>query len=304
VPDGLVVVNKRGVEKIALTDDNPARWTSRYGSVTFNQYGREFPSGGMNEKGLVVELMWLDDTQYPAPDARGGLPTLQWIQYQLDRCATVDEVVATDTVVRITSQGSARIHFLVADAGGACAAVEYLGGKMVVHRGGDMPCRALTNDTYEKSLAYVHDGGALDGVRSLPRFARAVNDLKKNGDGETPPVAAAFALLDDVAQGDYTQWSIVYEIGKRRIVFRTHLSPELRWVDLGALDFACGTPVQVDDVNETYSGDLTARFAPYSHELNQKLVDAAFSKTPFLSAAPQKERDEMASYPERTTCAR
>jgi choloylglycine hydrolase len=26
-------------------------WTSRYGSITFNQYGREFPSGGINEKG-------------------------------------------------------------------------------------------------------------------------------------------------------------------------------------------------------------------------------------------------------------
>ena len=65
--EGLLIVNKREVQKEALTEDRPARWTSRFGSVTFNQYGREFPNGGMNERGLVVELMWLDETEYPAP---------------------------------------------------------------------------------------------------------------------------------------------------------------------------------------------------------------------------------------------
>lgn len=32
-------------------------WTSRYASVTFNQWGREFPMDGMNEAGLVVALV-------------------------------------------------------------------------------------------------------------------------------------------------------------------------------------------------------------------------------------------------------
>jgi choloylglycine hydrolase len=51
VADGLVIVNKRGVAKTAMTNDNPAKWTSKYGSVTFNQYGREMPCGGINEAG-------------------------------------------------------------------------------------------------------------------------------------------------------------------------------------------------------------------------------------------------------------
>jgi len=50
VEDGLVVVNKRGVVKTAMIERGPATWTSKYGSVTFNQYGREFPSGGINER--------------------------------------------------------------------------------------------------------------------------------------------------------------------------------------------------------------------------------------------------------------
>src|SRR3954447_12341560 len=70
--DGLVLVNKRGVAKTAAPPPagSPAQWTSRYGSVTFNQFGREFPNGGLNEAGLALELMWLNETLYPAPDQR------------------------------------------------------------------------------------------------------------------------------------------------------------------------------------------------------------------------------------------
>src|SRR5262245_16558992 len=62
IEDGLLMVNKRGVRRASGLGaaSLPARWTSRYGSVTFNQYGRDAPSGGMNEAGLVIELMWVD----------------------------------------------------------------------------------------------------------------------------------------------------------------------------------------------------------------------------------------------------
>mgnify|MGYP002750920396 CR=1 FL=1 len=40
VSEALILTNKRDVAKYAYTTDNPARWVSRYGSITFNQYGR------------------------------------------------------------------------------------------------------------------------------------------------------------------------------------------------------------------------------------------------------------------------
>ena len=51
IGDGLVMINKRGVVKTAtvVESNNVAKWVSKYGSVTFNQYGRENPAGGMNE---------------------------------------------------------------------------------------------------------------------------------------------------------------------------------------------------------------------------------------------------------------
>jgi len=52
----------------------------------------EFPLGGMNEAGLIVETMVLEDTQYPSPDSRPEVETLQWVQYQLDNFSTIEAV--------------------------------------------------------------------------------------------------------------------------------------------------------------------------------------------------------------------
>jgi penicillin V acylase-like amidase (Ntn superfamily) len=84
---GLILINKRGVAKKSASGqpENRASWMSRYDSLTFNQYGREFPSGGINEAGLAVELMWLDDAEYPADPRIPSFGTLEWIQYQLDQ---------------------------------------------------------------------------------------------------------------------------------------------------------------------------------------------------------------------------
>ena len=55
--EGIVSTNLRGLQKTSLQmgDGSALNWVSNYGSITFNQYGKEFPTGGMNEKGLVVE---------------------------------------------------------------------------------------------------------------------------------------------------------------------------------------------------------------------------------------------------------
>jgi len=48
---GMVCTNLRGLQKISLAGRwKISRWVSQYGSITFNQYGKEFPAGGMNEK--------------------------------------------------------------------------------------------------------------------------------------------------------------------------------------------------------------------------------------------------------------
>ena len=123
---GIVNTNQRGLFKTtAEKNQKTMSWVSLYGSITFNQYGKEFPTGGMNEKGLVVELMWLDGTKYPATDQRPAVGVLQWIQYQLDMHATVDDIINSDKKIRISDEATP-LHFLIADAKGNAATIEFL----------------------------------------------------------------------------------------------------------------------------------------------------------------------------------
>jgi penicillin V acylase-like amidase (Ntn superfamily) len=307
VGDGMLVVNKRGVARTAdaAGDPKPARWVSKYGSVTFNQYGRDFPSGGINEAGLTVELMWLDDSRYPKVDSRPSVDVLQWIQFQLDSHATVEEVLAADRKLRIASQ--VPLHYLVADRKGQVATVEFLDGRMVAHAGAALPVAVLTNNTYDESLQYGRSLGrkpAPGGVGSLARFARAAGRVRGFQARGTDPVAYAFDTLDKVAQPGYTQWSIVYEVDRGRVHFRTRDRRKIRSLDLADVDFACSTPVRVLDLDADVAGDVARRLVPYTPELNRSLVRASFQKTPFLADMPEIERERVARYPESDSCRR
>ena len=47
-----------------------------------------------NEAGLAMEVLWLDETVYPAAGDRTSIGTLQWVQYCLDSFRSVADVVA------------------------------------------------------------------------------------------------------------------------------------------------------------------------------------------------------------------
>ena len=257
--DGLVIINQRDIHKTAFVTpgNTPAQWTSRYGSVTFNAVGQEMPCGGMNEAGLVIEDMWLDQTRCPAADSRPAVNALEWIQYQLDNCRTVAEVVASDERLRIDPLTMpAPVHYLVCDAGGDCASVEFLDGKMVCHRGENLPCRALANDPYSASAAHLKAHPEPEGsARTLKaayrkqkvdgRFAHAATRAARFAPGTTrQDLDYAFETLDDVCQGSETVWRLVYDVTNRRIHYRTRSHPQERTLDLKSMDFACGGPVQ------------------------------------------------------------
>jgi len=57
---GLIVVSPRGLSKFSLSDKEEGRlhWVSKYGNVTFTQFGRELPMSGMNENGLAIAMMF------------------------------------------------------------------------------------------------------------------------------------------------------------------------------------------------------------------------------------------------------
>ena len=264
--------------------------------------------GGVNEKGFAVELMWLDGTQYPAADARPVVSVLDWIQYALDRFETVAEFLQGLEAVRIA--GRTPLHFLVADRTGDTAAIEFLDGKLVTHRGAGLRARALANSTYETSLAYLDrrerqgDSAPPFTRGSLDRFARAADLVARaSADpaaSDADAVTRAFVTLEAVKQPHFTRWQIVYDLTAMRVHWHTEENSTRRSLDVGALDFACG-PVRSLAI-DTGAGSVALAFGPYTVADNLALLRESFAKTSFLSGVPAPDVERLARWPERSRC--
>jgi penicillin V acylase-like amidase (Ntn superfamily) len=303
---GLLVTNPRGLRKTALTlnaQDTPATWVSKYASLTFNQYGVEFPNGGMNEKGLMAEIMWLDSSQYPAADSRPVLSELQWIQYALDGYASVAEFVVAAAGIRVV-KAYAAVHYLLCDATSECAAFEYIGGKLLVTRSANMPAKTLTNDTYADSAAYLagfqgFGGNAVPPTSSssLDRFVRA-SALARTTEGTTIPTSA-FQILESAAQSS-TQWSIVYVPTSGTAHFRTKTMPKIKSASLVSFLLDCPAQRQVLDIDTDATGDVAARFVDYTTAQNRQLV--AQTMASIASSLPAGTMDLLVAAPDTYSC--
>jgi penicillin V acylase-like amidase (Ntn superfamily) len=307
---GIVHTNQRGLYKTSMksNDGGTIGWVSKFGSITFNQYGKEFPTGGMNEKGLVVELMWLDGARYPEKDARPSVNVLQWIQYQLDNYATIDEVISSDTKLRIQSK-DVPLHYLVVDAAGNVATIEFLEGKMVVHKGREIPFPVLTNSTYESSAEAENNyqerkDGTLPEDNSLDRFVTACNMIQqfKAKNISMPLTDYAFNILHKVSQGDYTKWSIVYDISNKEIRFKTQSNKDMKIIRLNGLDFSCTSPAKMYNMNQQGAGDITASFILPDKELKRNVLARAVAESSKYVTITDEEREGMLNYEEAIRC--
>jgi choloylglycine hydrolase len=311
--NGMVCTNQRGLAKTSdKTGDGPTiSWISQYGSITFNQYGKEFPTGGMNEKGLVVELMWLDGTQYPHADERPAIGVLQWIQYQLDNCGTVDELIATDTKLRIASKGTTPLHYLVADATGNVAAIEFLDAKMKVHQGSDLSFPVLTNDSYASSLEQTKSAVTTAGANSISfsnnsidRFAKACTMVQQFQQTAvtTPVIDYSFTILDKVAQGSHTKWSIVYDLINKKIYFKTLGYTQVKNIAFDAFDFNCSAISKAWEMNQAVQGDVSKLFQDFSLDLNSRMVNRSFDESSSEFTVSEEKRKAHWEYPGSISC--
>ncbi len=299
--DGMVMTNPMGITRIALQKEQPWQWKSKLASITFNQYGSGFPISGMNEKGVTIATLWLTESEYPPKDERKELNILQWIQYQLDMSATVEEVIDSLEEVRVGLYAPGiNLHYFISDATGDSAAIEFLYGEPVIRRGESLPYPALTNHTYDKSQSFyesvtgtVYKPEDVKKRDSLNRFALAVHELK-----EASPAASrevAFEALDQVAHPERTQWSVVFDIQEKAIHWKTKENPEFRHITFSDFNLTDGKAVLASDVDEG-EGHVAKNFEILTVETNRDLVERSFRQTRQggLSHAPPQIIDEVA----------
>ena len=278
----------RGMKRDGAAGPNSIAWTSRYGSVAGTIYDVASVDG-MNEKGLVVNILYLSESDYGKPD--GSKPTLsisQWAQYVLDQFATVAEAVEAlrkepfVIVAPTLPNGSpATGHLAITDPTGDTAVFEYVDGKLAIHH--DRRHQVMTNSpTFDKQLAINAYWDEVGGEAMLPgthraadRFVRASYYLKSipGTSDKSAAVATIFSVIRSVSVPlgvetpgkpniASTLWRTVHDANDRVIYFDSAVSPTVFWVSLSALDFSEGAGVKKLALSggEIYGGDASAEF--------------------------------------------
>jgi choloylglycine hydrolase len=286
----------RGLTRQGLTPVHPMQWESRYGSIVVAQTaeGQSAVSDGINEKGLVANLLYLTETQYPKRDtSKAGIASSIYIQFLLDSFANVNEAVTylkshQSQIVPVPIPNSEHLptmHISLSDATGDSAIVEFLEGKVVVHH--SKAYQVMTNSpTFEKQLAINAYWSEVGGDRFLPgtrnsadRFVRAsfYNKHLPEPKNYREAIASMLSIVRNVSSPfgksdpqkpniSSTLWRTVADQKHFVYYFESTLSPNLIWVDLKKMDFSKGTRTKVLEIKETrdYAGEVNALFKTHA----------------------------------------
>jgi choloylglycine hydrolase len=309
--DAVVLFNKKNINKTSLVlrkEDKEVVWTSRFSSLTVNQYGQEFPLGGINEKGLVVEIMVLEGSEYPTGANLGTVNELQWIQFQLDQFETVDQVIAAQTDLRISKVHS-DVHYLACDTKGNCATFEWHVRNYPSEPAARVSVRALTNSTYNDGMRYLQKYVGFGGSKPVPQQASSSLDRFVVAATLALPTSLfglfdAFAGLDRVKTSQ-TQFQLVHDQSNLQLNFRSTKASAIKSLSLRSLInpklnhlSSCGSPAQALDIHSAPNGDLTAQMKEFGEPENKKLVE----KTLGTLGLPAALVEKVWRYPSRQSC--
>ncbi|MFZ3250786.1 MAG: linear amide C-N hydrolase [Pseudolabrys sp.] len=281
--DGGMFAGKR------IDSENPARWTSKYGSIVTSVFGAG-TADGVNEKGVAMHLLYFIPTDFgPRDPTKAGVHAALWGQYVLDNAASVQEAIAlleSIQPIMVDHQGiKATVHLAVEDTTGDSAIIEYVpGGKKSVYHSRDY--RIMTNDpSYDQQLAYRANFNFDNATRQTPipgntdakdRFIRAYyyRQWLPEPKNTREAIASILAIARNVsvpfgapnrAPGSLynTEYRTAIDLTNSRYYFELTTSPNVIWMDLSKFDLTKDSPVLLlnpDDIN--LSGDVTKYFKP------------------------------------------
>ncbi len=276
----------RGYEQDGTAGPRPLKWTTKYGSLIVSGYNAG-TNEGMNEKGLVANVLYLAEADYGDPE-KTGKPTLSvgaWGQYILDNFATVAETVQElkddpfTIVSPILPNGRpATLHIAISDPSGDSAILEVLEGKLVISHSSDYT--VMTNSpVYDQQLALDAYWNIIGGTRFLPgtinaadRFVRASFNLRSSPKYDTEKLAL-YAVLSQVRafstplgleDPDHpnismTVWRSVLDHKTLKYYFENPLMDAVIHMDMKKIDFSEGTGVRKFDTGPDMQvhGDVT-----------------------------------------------
>ena len=102
------------------------------------------PFDGMNEHGLVVGMMAVSRADGVSDPQKVTLSGLQAIRLMLDYAKNVGQAIAVLQDYNVYFGGGVPLHYLIADAAGNSAVIEFVSGEMIVIRN-EEPWQVSTN---------------------------------------------------------------------------------------------------------------------------------------------------------------
>jgi hypothetical protein len=166
------------------------------------------PFDGMNEHGLAVGMMSVDHAEGGVDKEKITLDELELIRLMLDYARDVPEALQLLENFNVDF-GSVPVHYLLADASGNSAVVEYLAGAPVVVK---------STQTWQAATNFLITEEKPDGANSSCfRYNHLVNAL--SGTGGSLNSRDGMNLLKEVSQKGETgtRWSIIYDLTNKRI---------------------------------------------------------------------------------------
>jgi len=299
--DSELWVFPRGMKRDGAAGPNSVKWTSRYGSLIVSLYDGG-SIDGMNEKGLVMNGLYLVESDYGTPDDRQTITIMALGQYILDNFGSVNEAVeemksdSIRVIAPILPNGmGAQAHISLSDSTGDSAIFEYIDGELVINHSKEY--RVMTNSpSYDQQLAIKKYWEGVDpltflpgSVRAADRFVRVsylINNISKkpdksiitslpDGSFESQAVASVLSVMRSIGKPltmtDPTKpnlssslWRTVWNHRDMVLFFDSATSPNTFWVSISKLDFSAGAEVKKLPMKggEVYTGDVADKFEP------------------------------------------
>lgn len=168
--------------------------------------GPYVPVDGMNEKGLAVSVMLIDTEPTNQVSDKVDITTTTAIRMMLDKAATVEEAVSLLQQYDMHSSANSSYHFLIADASGQSALVEYIGSEMSVLWGEKISTNfLLTPGDYDF-------GAGQDRYQIIEERLTAQGGVLSEEDAMEVLRACRQEIQPD--KNSSTQWSCVYNLNK------------------------------------------------------------------------------------------
>jgi penicillin V acylase-like amidase (Ntn superfamily) len=293
MPRGLLKSGAMYGEKV-IVSDNPATWTSRYGSVVVtNQNLVVFD--GINEKGLSAHALALSPTDYGARDvSRQGIQMGLLVPYVLDNAATVEEAIGLFKRIQpvgvLLDNFSLGVAVTIEDRQGNSAVVEYPkgnNGTAKIYQGRDVrvfsnldidECRKIQQrdfpidtDSATRNTMIPGNGGRIQRYVRASFFSAFLSKMQPKDPLEVR--AALTSVMRSVSNpigapgeapgqgpysGDETNWVTLTDLTNLVYIFDSARTLNSVSTDLKLVDFRPGTGVRaVNPQNPLLHGDIT-----------------------------------------------